>query len=264
MRKLDTNEGHSYTPTEIEEVRKCKDDIIYFCENYVYLNHPIRGAIPFKPYAYQTKTLRNYVSNKLNIGLTTRKTGASNVLMAHALWYSIFHSNKIVILAAPKRTQAQDILNNLRYAYEKLPVWMRPNPVYGDWNKTRCGFDNKSRVIASHIWESMTCGMSVDLLCVDELSYVKKNIQEDWWHNILPHISEHVGGRCNIVSGVNVGNDKFTSLWGDACMNSSNGFNAHFWNWDAVPTRDEQFKSDTIKLLGEDMWRHQYEPISNG
>ena len=48
-----------YTPEMIEELRKCKEDPIYFMENYFYIVSK-GGEILFKPYEYQKQMVRNF------------------------------------------------------------------------------------------------------------------------------------------------------------------------------------------------------------
>lgn len=63
------------TPYQIQEFQKCMVDPVYFTENYVKIQHPVKGAIPFKLYDYQKKLLNNYKNNRYNVVMAPRQTG---------------------------------------------------------------------------------------------------------------------------------------------------------------------------------------------
>lgn len=257
MKKLISNENHTYTNVEIDELRKCKDDIVYFCKKYVYIQHPIRGKIKFDPYDYQIDILHDCVNHKLNITLQTRQAGVSLVVSIYILWYSIFNHDKISLIATPKLAQARDLLNRIRFAFEELPIWLRPNPCYGEWNKNTMGFDNKSRIMVSPIDHNIGRSYSISMLFVDGMAWATKTKQEDFWTAVMPSMS--IGSTCYITSGLNVEGDTFIKLWESALDDPIRTFNPRFVDWDAVPGRDADFKRLTIERIGEAAWRHEYE-----
>lgn len=64
-----------YTPEQLRELVKCKNDPIYFIENYVYIRHPKRGKIKFSLYDYQRDMVNRYKDNRFCITLSARQTG---------------------------------------------------------------------------------------------------------------------------------------------------------------------------------------------
>ena len=69
------NSQEEFTPDQIQELIKCRDDVIYFCENYVKVQHPKRGAIPFEPYEYQKRMLKAFQENQFTAVLAGRQLG---------------------------------------------------------------------------------------------------------------------------------------------------------------------------------------------
>lgn len=69
------HEQHDYTIDEIAEIQRCMDDPVYFIKTYCQIQHPTRGAIPFRLYPYQEKMLWSYKNNRQNIVLSARQTG---------------------------------------------------------------------------------------------------------------------------------------------------------------------------------------------
>lgn len=66
---------HSYKPHEIEELYKCANDPIYFCENYVYVQTTSEGRKLFKPYDFQKRFINQLTKYKYNIALMSRQMG---------------------------------------------------------------------------------------------------------------------------------------------------------------------------------------------
>jgi hypothetical protein len=55
-----------YTLEEVEHLEKCMDPIngpLYFCKNFLKIQHPVRGSIPFAPYEYQERLIESYHNN---------------------------------------------------------------------------------------------------------------------------------------------------------------------------------------------------------
>lgn len=63
-----------YTDEMLDELEKCKNDPIYFIENYVYIQSK-GGAVLFKPYDYQVEMIRNFQNFENNVMLTSRQMG---------------------------------------------------------------------------------------------------------------------------------------------------------------------------------------------
>ena len=58
-----------YTPEQIEELIKCRDDILYFAKNYVKIVTLDHGEILFSPYEYQLETIDLLDKNRFFVGL---------------------------------------------------------------------------------------------------------------------------------------------------------------------------------------------------
>ena len=49
------------------EMKRCAEDFVYFCENYVKINDPTIGMINFTLYAYQKRYVEELQNNKFLI-----------------------------------------------------------------------------------------------------------------------------------------------------------------------------------------------------
>lgn len=64
-----------FTAQHVQELKKCAQDPIYFIINYVKIQHPIRGIIPFDMYDYQKEMISAYNDNRFVVVLSARQTG---------------------------------------------------------------------------------------------------------------------------------------------------------------------------------------------
>ena len=72
------------TPEEIEEWKKCRDDVVYFAEKYCQLLTP-QGIQHIELRDYQKEYLRHLEKNRLSIFLSCRQSGKCNSLIIKVL-----------------------------------------------------------------------------------------------------------------------------------------------------------------------------------
>lgn len=248
------------TPDQIREIAKCYRDPIYFCKTYIKVQHPKKGAIPLELYDYQEEMIRMFVEERYSIVLSARQTGKSTVSAIFLLWFAMFHKDKTILIASNKNKGAMEMIQRIRFAYEELPVWLKPGVQDDLWNKHAAGFDNGSRIESTATTESSGRGMAISLLFLDEFAFVKPMVQEEFWTSILPTLS--TGGACIMSSTPNGDANLFAQLWRASTNKTGNSdipFEPIHVKWDRPPGRDSEFKRQQIKLLGEVKWRQEYE-----
>lgn len=243
-----------FSPYNIQELKRCTEDPIYFIRNYIKVQHPTKGSIPFDLYPYQEAMIRDFQNNRYNITLQARQSGKTTTIAAFLLWYTCFQFDKTVLVASNKNSNAMEIMARVIYAYEELPHWLKPGTKYA--TKHSMEFDNGSRIFSEATTESTGRGKSLSLLMLDELAFVPKRIQEEMWVSVQPTFS--TGGGCIISSTPNGDSDLFAELWTGAKL-GINGFNPVFVHWSDHPDRDDQFKRDQIGQIGELRWRQEFE-----
>lgn len=69
------NVQREWTPEEQIEFMKCAQSVEYFCENYYFIVHPIKGRMIISLYDFQKEMLRNFQHNRFNIVLSARQAG---------------------------------------------------------------------------------------------------------------------------------------------------------------------------------------------
>lgn len=170
----------------------------------------------------------------------------TQVIAMFLLWWAIFKPDQQILIASKNNNHATEIMDRIRYAYEELPFWLKPGCI--NYNRHTILFDNKSQMRSESTTEKTGRGLSVSVLYLDELAFVRQNIQEEMWSSLAPTLS--TGGFAIISSTPNGDTDLFANLWRGAEL-GVNGFLPFTCRYDAHPERDETYLAEMTKKLGE-------------
>lgn len=241
-----------FSDDQILELEKCMNDPIYFMENYVKVQHPTRGSVPFKLYPYQREMVNTINSNRMSILMLSRQSGKTATSSAYLLWWAIFKDDQTILVASKGMAHAIEIMDRIRFAYEELPSWLKPG--CKAYNKSTIEFDNGSKVISQATSGKTGRGYSISLLYCDELAFISKNIQDEMWSSIFPTLA--TGGRCIISSTPNGDGDLFATLWRGSIL-KTNQFANYSATWETHPERDDEWKNMMIGSIGELLFRQE-------
>lgn len=257
-----------YTPETLQEFQKCLDDrtgALYFLENFMQIQHPTKGSIPFKPYPYQLDLIENYNNHRYSINMLGRQMGKTAVAAGYLLWYAMFKPDSTILVAAHKAQGASEIMLRVRYAYENVPDHIRAG--VSEYNKGSISFDNGSRIVSSTTTETTGRGMSLTLVYMDEFAFVRPTIAAEFWTSLSPTLA--TGGKCIVTSTPNSDDDTFANIWkgandcfdahGNAQEVGKNGFKGYMSTWDNHPDRDEAWADQERASIGEERFRREHE-----
>jgi hypothetical protein len=258
-----------YTLEEVKHLEACMDPVtgpIYFATNFLKIQHPVRGSIPFIPYDYQERLIDAYHNNKQCIAMLPRQMGKTTCACAYLLWYTMFVPEAQVLIAAHKYEGAQDIMNRYRFGYENLPDFIRAG-VYS-YNRNTIEYDNGARIQAVTTTENTGRGKSLSLIYCDEFAFVQPPEKaKEFWTALSPTLS--TGGKCIITSTPNSDEDQFALIWTEAQKRfdefgieqplGTNGFNSFFAHWNEHPDRDEAWAQTERAKIGEERFRREFD-----
>jgi hypothetical protein len=216
----------------IDELVKCGSDAAYFIKSYVYIQHPVRGRIPFETYDFQDDVVTSISKNRFNIVLKSRQLGLSTIAAAYAVWYAIFNKDKNVLVIATKLETAMNFIKKVKVALRSLPDWLLL-PTY-DSNKRSVTFSNGSQIVAVPTAEDAGRSEALSLLIVDEAAFIRGF--DDIWTGLAPTLS--TGGSALIVSTPNGVGGQYYRLW-QGGQSGENGFNCIELPWWVHPEHDE-------------------------
>jgi hypothetical protein len=148
----------NWTQSQLEEFIKCKDDPIYFAQQYIKITHVDHGLIPIDLYDYQKDIIDSTKNHRNTIVLTGRQQGKTTTAVCLILHYVLFNNHKLVALLANKGDAAREILSRIQLAYEHLPKWLQQGVV--EWNKGSVELENGCKILASSTSGSAIRGKS--------------------------------------------------------------------------------------------------------
>lgn len=249
-----------YTKEMISSIKKAKDNLLYFAENFFYIVDPDKGKVVIPLFPFQRKILRTLRDNRFTILNASRQISKTTLLTIYALWIACFQEDKNILIVANKEATAIEIFRRVRLAYEQLPEWLKPG--VKEYGKTSAEFANGSRIGISTTTGSAARGQTINLLLIDEMAFIDPpSILEDFWRSVWPTVSRAKTSKVLIASTPNGTGNLFHRLVSEA-LAGKNDFVVEELMWDAIPGRDEKWKQDQIKTLGSvDSFRQEYECI---
>lgn len=244
-----------FTQDQVLEFVKCKDDPVYFSNNYVKIVTLDHGLQTFKPYHFQEKLINNFHNHRFNICKMPRQTGKSTTVVSFLLHYAVFNDNVNIGILANKAATARELLDRLQTAYENLPKWMQQGII--SWNKGSLELENGSKILAASTSASAVRGMSFNILFLDEFAFVPNHIADSFFASVYPTITSGKQTKVIIVSTPH-GMNHFYRMWHDA----EKGKNEYVFtdvHWSEVPGRDEEWKKQTIANTSESQFKVEFE-----
>ena len=244
-----------FTQENIIEFLKCKDDPVYFANNYIKIVSLDEGLVPFKQYPFQKKLIENFHEHRFNICKMPRQTGKSTTVVSYLLHYAIFNDNVNIAILANKASTARDLLGRLQLAYENLPRWMQQGII--SWNKGSLEIENGSKISANSTSSSAVRGGSYNVIFLDEFAFIPNHIADDFFASVYPTITS--GQKTKVISvSTPRGMNHFYRMWHEA-ERGKNEYIPTEVHWSEVPGRDDTWKEQTIANTSEQQFKVEFE-----
>jgi hypothetical protein len=241
-----------FTGEQIDEYIKCRDDIIYFVENYVYIITLDHGLQLFKPYEYQKRMLRAFKDHRFVINLLPRQTGKTTIVGAYILHYAIFHPEKSIGILSNKEATSIEILDRIKRMFENLPRWLQPG--IKEYNKKNVKLGNESNIMAFATGSDSVRGRSFNFIYLDEFAFVDK--ADEFYTSTYPVISSGNKSKVIITSTPN-GMNLFHKIYSDAKYGRNNFYPIEV-KWNEHPDRNDAWRAEQIKNIGEKRFSQEF------
>lgn len=246
---------YEFTDAMVEELRKCREDIIYFAENFFFIVSLDRGKEKIQLYEAQKQVLRSFVANRNVIICSSRQIGKSTMLTVFSLWMACFHDDYRAAIVANKETTAINIFKRIRMAYEQLPNYIKPG--VKDYGKTGMTLGNDSGIIVSTTTATSVRGDSLNCILIDEAAHIEQHLIEEFWSSVIPTVSSGTKSKILVVSTPKGVGNKFYEIYSGAESGKLKKWVHHRIDWWDFPGRDEEWKQEQIELLGSEEKFHQ-------
>jgi len=234
-----------YTEEELEEIKKCASDVIYFANKYckVMTDDGIRQILLRD---YQTQILSQYQKHRKNVFVSPRQSGKTITSSIFLLWYLLFNYQKNAMIMANIGDTAAELMDKIKIILRGLPFFLKPGILV--YNVMTMKFDNECRVMAKTTTKTSSIGFTIHLLYMDEFAHINPNFIDSFFRSVYPTISSSQIARVIITSTPN-GLNKFWEIYKGA-LDQENDFNPIRVEWWQVPGRDEEWKKKEIASLG--------------
>jgi hypothetical protein len=238
-----------YTPEEVEELKKCKSDVLYFATNYCKIQTGdgvkyIKDTDGLRD--FQEQILQSFRGNKWNILMASRQTGKSVTSAIFILWFLLFKSDKTALIVADNFTTTRELMDKFRICLDGLPFFMKPGIKH--INSGNIKFDNDSRIVGRTTTKKSGIGLTVNILYIDEFAHIDEAKLDEFYRAIVPTITADPNAKVIITSTPN-GKNKFYEIWVDAIAGKSDYVPLRV-DWWQVRGRDEAWKQSVIANLG--------------
>ena len=237
---------------QIQEVVKCGKDPVYFFNNYLKIQHPVRGLINFDTYAFQDDCVEAFNDNRFNIILKSRQLGMSTLTAAYSVWLALFQRDKNVLVIATKLSVAQNFITKVKTMIRAMPKWLVLPEIITN-NKQLMQFSHGSSIKAIPTSDDAGRSEALSLLIIDEAAFVKNF--DMLWMGLYPTIS--TGGRVIVLSTPNGVGGQYYKLYTEAEA-GLNEFNPIKIPWDDHPDRDDKWFAEVTKNLSKRQIAQEY------
>lgn len=187
-----------FSEDQIIEFIKCKEDPVYFAQEYIKIVNVDRGLIPFEMYDFQTKLIDNFHKHRFNICKMPRQSGKSTTVVSYLLHYALFNDNSNIAILANKASTARDLLGRLQTAYENLPKWLQQGVLA--WNRGSLEIENGSKIVAASTSASAVRGGSYNIIFLDEFAFIPNHLADQFFASVYPTISSGKSTKVIMVS----------------------------------------------------------------
>jgi hypothetical protein len=182
-----SDEAVKMEPWQLQEIKKCANDPIYFAKTYIKITTKDKGVQLFDMWDFQETLIRTINENRFTITKFPRQCGKSTTTRAYLLWYALFHRKKTIAILANKLKLAKEQLQQLKDSYMELPYWMQPGLT--EWNKESIGLTSGTRIMCASTSPDGIRGMAINVLYLDEFAFVAPHIAGEFIASVFPVVS---------------------------------------------------------------------------
>ncbi len=238
-----------WTPQMVKQLKKAKQNLLYFAENFFYIVNLDRGREMITLHSCQKRALRGMRDNRFFILLASRQIGKTTMMTIYTLWHACFNSDQRILIVANKEGTAKEIFSRVRMAYEELPNWLKPG--VSEYGKESMKLTNGTSIGISTTTGTAARGQSINVLVLDELAFIEPHLVDQFWKSVFPVISSSKKSKIFIASTANGTDNLFYKIWNGA-IEETNGWGHDKILWDEVPGRDDKWKMETMRTIGSE------------
>ncbi|NCA95509.1 MAG: hypothetical protein EOM74_00855 [Methanomicrobia archaeon] len=243
-----------YSDDELFELKRCKEDIVYFANKYCKaMTEDGVKNITLRP--YQEDMLRHMTNNQFSIIMASRQIGKTVCSGIKIMHYLCFSTEKNVLLTGNIWKTSKEIRDKIETSYEELPFFLKPGLIINNIQNMK--FDNGCRLITETAKKRSGISFTIHFLYMDEFAHIEPNIIDEFYESMEPTVAAVKNSTIVITSTPN-GFNKFAKIYEDAEA-GKNSFKPFRVDWWQVPGRDQTwYEQEVANLGGEDEFMRQH------
>lgn len=257
-------EGFEETISKVEfkrrvrEIKRCKEDILYFAEKFFYIVSPDKGKHKIEMFEKQKQLVQSFQDHSRVVTLAARQTGKTTAYTVYLCWLMTFFNDKRILICGNKQSTSKEIVSRVKLGFELLPLWLKPSTT--EWAALSFGLSNGSTIKGTATSSDSARGDSINVLVVDEAAFIPPGIMDEFWQSVYPTISSGDSTQVIMVSTPNGTGNLFYETYESARLGLDGGWHLEQINWDDRPGRDEAWKAKTIASFNGDMqkWAQEF------
>lgn len=258
-----------FTKEKIEEFLKCKNDPVYFINNYVKLF----GLCNIKLYPFQEKMVKQFNSNRFNLCASSRQSGKTLVTSLYLLHQLIFVDNTNILIIGYNQQSAENILQRLKQIYGNLPNWLRMQITIS--NRNRFELENGSSIISEKFNLSLTRSQNFKHIFFNEVAFASDENVKQFFECVFPCVSAGRISKLHLVSTKKNGSyfNKLIETHKVGFINRCLEFIRILfgkkkvptkwfvseYNWNVVPGRNKKWKQEMIDMIGVKAFNEEFQ-----
>lgn len=161
---------------EIEEIIKCRDDISYFANNYIKIEHALLGIVQIELNNFQQNAIQKYNTEKKFYIHADRIEGKTTVAAIILLHQALFTDSRVSCIFADGKSASDAILSIIKFMYNLLPEYLKITKITNK-TKGKIEFDNYCSIISAGQNTDYARGRAISNVYIDESEWVKNVVQ---------------------------------------------------------------------------------------
>ena len=187
----------TYTEDEVNELKLCKEDIVYFAEKYIKTNF-INSDEPIKLYPKQKSILMDWTNDKHHVTLSSRQSGVSTLYAIFLLHASLFNIDRTSVLCSYRYDNCVIMREVVKSMYDNLPKFLQSELITD--NNTVLFFINGSRIKFTTFKYEQLGGFGIHNLIMDNIDYIPVETFNEIVKAIVPIMSSRKSSKL-IIGG---------------------------------------------------------------
>jgi len=209
--KLGANGKIKYTPFEVDEIRFCTRDPMYFISRYIKTQHPVLGATMLPIEKHQVDYINAINNSKNLIAMLPRQTGMTSKTIAFLLWEALFRVNQRIIVQGVNVNTTKYMCDLLGFLVDHLPAFLKCSVTTK--RRTTVEFENGSSIVIGVISGNALRGAHYTRLYLDCFALAPDRVQQEVFIAAAPMLAK---GRVVMSSTPNGPTNTFAQIWSNA------------------------------------------------